>query len=201
MTVSALVTKMKITDFKHQYNEAAAAFLAGGLDSFSLFLKHKIDGAKQFREELTAIYGFVVTTETPDTEDIVIGGEKENFDAQVGGSILEVVRALPESEHVLRKQVAEGTVPQSTFQSTIQHSPQRLAELISGALIKKQKKHYSDKRILLISVDGEETQEDDQAVNDALSIVRTNATHEPFVSVWIVETARRKAFLLLPSDA
>ena len=189
---------MNIAEFLDQYNAAAASFLSGGLEGIPDFFKHKTKDAKQFRDELTAIYGFIVTTSPPKSEVIIIGGETENFDAQVADKLLEVVRALPSNEHKIRNASADGVVPDASSMTPTDYTAQRLADLISNALAHKQKKHYSDERVLLISVDGEDTQEEDQTINEAVSIVQKAATLEPFSAIWVVETGRRKAFRILP---
>ncbi|MCP1289677.1 hypothetical protein NK214_05680 [Chromobacterium sp. S0633] len=189
---------MNVSDFKVQYEQQAHSILSGGLDSLVSFLTHKSKDAKQFRDELTAIYGFVRTTNVPESCDIKIGGEAENFDAQIGGTILVVVRALPDNAHEIRRQVAHGSAPESLYTSRASYSSEKLALMLLNALQKKQGKHYSDTRTLLISVDGEDTQEDDELVSNAIVIFRQTATIEPFTAVWMVESGRRIAFRLLP---
>ena len=107
--------------------------------------------------------------------------------------ILEVVQALPKDEHVVRHALVKGAMnmeQRELVMKQLQSFPQPIVEAIN----KKHKHAYADKRVLLVSVTGEHTYEDDKLINEWLPRIRAETILGNFSGIYLVETARYKIF-------
>jgi len=73
---------------------------------------------------------------------------------------------------------------------------QSFPQPIIDAINKKHDRSYADKRILLVSVTGEHTFEDDELINRWISLIKENTVRGNFAEILLVETARYKLFKL-----
>lgn len=189
---------MKVSEYIHEYEQEANNILNGGIASVGRFLCHKDRANKLFRDEATAIYSFLKSPKIPGETEIVVGGEAQDFDARVGDVILEVVRALPTGDHLIRNSLAQGGKGEKSFQIRDEFTPMRLQALIVDAIKSKHAKHYADRRTLLVSINGEDSQEEDVLINEAIQGVRQETCIGNFSAIWLVESSRFTCYCIFP---
>lgn len=164
-----------------------------GLQRQSEFLRHRQRDDKQLREELIPILSIINHWNLSEDEEITLGGEAESFDAMVRSEPVEVTQANPEGEHIVRREVATGTVSEERQE---EHLTDDLAfpNVLVSAINNKHEMHYSDNRHLIVVFDGDYSREDDAIVQSWVEFLRENCEIGTFQSIYLVERNRMKAF-------
>ena len=165
---------------------------------FSDYIRHKNQFDKEIHEEWIAILALLRHLNISDDTSLCLGGKKERWDASVGDSFfIEVSRAAPEDDHKFRQMMADGGF--KTIIDMWRHalSQQKVCNIIIERIKAKLKKDYPEGTILLISISGDATNEDDDVVEGWLPRIRESVSLGGFSSIYIVEEARRKPFQIL----
>ncbi|WP_172459681.1 hypothetical protein [Komagataeibacter rhaeticus] len=107
---------------------------------------------------------------------------------------IEVSRAAPDDDHVYRRMLSDGgyrTIADQYFHAI---SLQKVPDIIVERINKKLLKEYPKGTVLLISVSGDATYEDDDVVQGWLPKIRRSVKLGSFSAIYIVEEARSKLF-------
>lgn len=191
---------MTVQEFLDQFS-AKSGRIVNDILEYIDFLQHKKREHKSMREEHSPIRAYIRRKNIPTNAELILGGEAYNFDAKiiqedaqgVHEEILEVVQALPKDEHVVRHALVNGEMNMELRKlemKQLQSFPKPIIEAIN----KKHKRAYTDKRILLVSVSGDYTYEDDELINEWLPRIRAKTNLGNFSSIYLVEIARSKIF-------
>jgi hypothetical protein len=191
---------MTVQEFLDQFSEEAQAVVNDPL-RFVDFLKHKHRGDKSTREERIPIRAYLRRKSVPPEGVIELGGEAHDFDAKVsylneGQTVectLEVVQALAAGAHKVRLAIADNRM-NDAMRAEEWRQFETFPQPIIDAIKAKQDRFYSDTRVLLVSVAGEVTQEDDALIERWLGEVRANTVQGTFSEIYLVETARYLIF-------
>jgi len=189
MTIKATT----VGQFRDDLDAMAAARM--GLTQYRDFLDHRTRDDKRLREELLPILAVVRWLDLQDDEVIELGGETEDFDARIRGEPYEVVQALPEDEHEVRRSLCKGQSPYIYLKHSADHL--QFPEVVIDAIDRKHEMHYSDKRHLAIAFDGDYSEEDDRVIDSWIAKVREKSHLGRFRSILLVERARLKVFSVL----
>jgi len=115
------------------------------------------------------------------------------LDARIGSEALfEVVQALPEAEHEIRRQLLGGVPPFVYTEHAQDHVQFR--QVIIDAIELKHSKDYTDSRTLIVAFDGDYSFEMDENVHRWVAAVREKTRRGAFKEILLVEVARRKVF-------
>lgn len=193
---------MTVQEFLDQFS-AESQRIANDIFEYIDFLKQKKRCHKSMREEHIPIRAYVRRRAVPVDAILELGGEAHDFDARIitknargtHEEILEVVQALPKDEHIVRHMLVDGTMnkePRELEMKQLQSFPQPIIDAIN----KKHQRAYADKRVLLVSVTGEHTYEDDELISQWIPQIRANTVLGNFAEIFLVETARYKLFKL-----
>jgi len=207
--------RMTIGKFKELIQTEAANRM--GLKAYVDYIKRASRNDKYLREEYPPILAVVRAQNLPDSDTIELGNETQPWDARVNGiDVYEVIQALPEKEHEVRKAIvgdartmvdvhnpepgqpnklpATGAAAQMIL--LLEHANDHLQfpNVIVDAINKKHKKGYADNRTLIVAVDGDYTGEDDGVIEEWLDRIRTETTLGNFKEIFLVEVARLKVF-------
>jgi hypothetical protein len=153
------------------------------------------------REEHIPIRAYVLRKGVPLDAILELGGEAHDFDAKIITSneqgkqkeILEVVQALPKDEHIVRHSIVNGTMNlerRILENKQLQSFPQPIIDAINN----KHAHAYADKRVLLVSITGEHTYEDDELIEQWIPKIREKTILGNFTEIFLVETARYKLY-------
>lgn len=193
---------MTIQEFLDQLS-ADAERIANDIFEYIDFLKHTKREHKSMREEYIPIRAYVRRKEIPTDAILELGGEAYDFDAKIivrdaqgaREEVLEVVQALPKNEHIVRHALVKGAMNKELRELEMQQL-RSFPQPIIDAINKKHKRAYADKRVLLVSVTGEHTYEDDALINEWIPYIKANTVLGNFAEIYLVETARYKLFKL-----
>jgi hypothetical protein len=191
-----------VQEFLDQFS-ATSERIANDLIEYLGFLKHSKREYKSIREEHIPIRAYLLREGIPLDAIIELGGEAHPFDAKIrlanvaeeDSIVLEVVQALPVNEHRVRHALVKGRMDEELRElekEQLQSFPLPIIE----AIRKKHSRSYADKRVLLVSVTGEHTGEDDKLIEEWIQVTRQNTSLGKFVAIFLVETARYKLFKL-----
>lgn len=190
---------MTIAQFRQQIMDMAQARM--GLEAYCAYLRHETREDKYLREEYLAVLAVIDHKGIPESEQVELGNEKEPWDARIGGrDLYEVVQALPNGEHQVRREIASGGLSPATY---LTHAANHLQfpGVIVNVIEKKHKKQYTDHRSLLVVFGGDYSGEDDAVVQKWIEQVRSQTTRGAFKEVLLVELDRRKVFALFPEES
>jgi hypothetical protein len=206
---------MTVQEFREMIDGEAAKRM--DLAAFADYVKKKSRPDKYLKEEYLPMLAVIRYKGITDTATIELGDEKQPWDARVNGTDLyEVIQALPENEHEIRKATAgeaRTTLPIDvpaggkekrkpvtpvTAQMVlhIQHAGDHLQYLgvVIDAIKQKHEKRYTDDRTLVVAVDGDYTAEDDAVIERWLTAIRQQTDRGTFKEVLLIDVARLKAF-------
>lgn len=191
---------MKVREFLDNFSEESQRIVDDVLE-YADFLLHKGKKHKTMREEHIPIRAYLRRKDIPMDSDIELGGEAHDFDAIVtyGDSgaekkeIIEIVQAMPTEEYLIRRALVHGEM---NVEMRIKELNQfdSFPQPIIDAINKKHQKRYADKRILLVSVIGEHTFEDDVRVASWVPEIQRATELGNFSEIYLVETARYLIF-------
>ncbi len=127
------------------------------LGALSELTYESTDDYKEFREELYVIYNYIKKYCFDYDEKISLGGKRETWDAIIGSDILEVTLAVYKNEHTVRKAMLNfGLTALSLKEKTIDYlGKDSIINCVLDAIQRKIKKHYGDKRILIVATERE----------------------------------------------
>ncbi|WP_157774941.1 hypothetical protein [Melittangium boletus] len=187
---------MKVKEFLDRFNEESQRIVSD-IFEYSKFILHKDRKYKTIREEHIPLRAYLVRKDISPDAEIELGGEAHDFDAMVtygvAGAeqkeIIEVVQAVPAGEHIVRQALIQGEM---SVEMRIEESKQLNAFPwpIIDAIKKKHNKMYADKRVLLVSVTGEHTLEDDEIIESWIPDIQAATMLGNFSEIYLVETAR-----------
>ena len=206
---------MTVQEFREMIDAEAAKRM--DLAAFADYVKKKGRPDKYLKEEYLPMLAVIRHKGIPDTATIELGNEEEPWDARVNGADLyEVIQALSENAHEIRKATAgearttlpiddpaggkekrrpvTGVTAQMVLH--IQHASDHLQfpKVIIDAIKKKHEKRYTDDRRLIVAVDGDYTAEDDGVIEGWLTAIRQQTDRGTFKEVLLVDLARLKTF-------
>jgi len=193
---------MTVQEFLDQFS-AKSERIVNDIFKYRDYLKQRTRGYKSMREEHIPIRAYIRRKEVPVDATLELGGEAHDFDAKIitkdehgtHEEILEVIQALPRGEHIVRHALVNGTMTLDLREREMQQL-QSFPQPIIDAINMKHEREYADKRILLVSVTGEHTYEDDELIGQWIPLIRENTVLGNFVEIFLVETARYKLFKL-----
>lgn len=153
------------------------------------------------REEHAPIRAYLRRKGIPLDGVIELGGEAQDFDAKLSFKIgeqhiectLEIVQALAKGAHKIRLAIANGRMNPETWEEEIRQI-NTFPQPIINAIRAKQDKRYADTRVLLVSVLGEVTCENDAIIERWLREVRSKTVLGSFSEIYLVEIARSRIF-------
>ena len=191
---------MTVQEFLEKFS-AESQRIVNDIFEYIDYTKQKTRGYKSMREEHIPIRAYILRKAIPKKAILNLGGESHDFDAKIIWNdeteryeeILEVIQALPEKEYVIRHALVDGIKTLEEYNISIKQI-ESFPQSIIDAINKKHKKIYADKRILLVSVAGEYTYEDDKLINQWIPIIRKKTILGNFLEIFLVETARYKIF-------
>jgi hypothetical protein len=161
--------------------------------AYADYIRHKTRPDKYLHEEYLAIQAVVVHKGYPGTTTIELGDEKQPWDARVGGTdLFEVVQALPQDEHEIRRQLPSSVRPFTYLMHAKDHL--QFPQVIIDAIELKHGKVYTDSRTLIVAFDGDYSFEEDENIHRWVTAIREKTYRGVFKEILLVEVARRKAF-------
>lgn len=206
---------MTINEFFDMINEEAVNRME--LQRYADYVRQKSRLDKYLREEHLPILAVMRDKRLPGSGTIELGNETQDWDARINGTdLFEVVQALPEKEHEIRRSLVgdakttlevsdpepgeptalpvTGVTAQMILQ--IQHANDHLQfpRVIVEAIEMKHAKKYKDRRTLIVAVDGDYTGESDVVIDAWLPIIRQGTKLGAFNEILLVEVARLKVF-------
>ena len=197
--VSGEASPKSVGELRQRFAHFAERTINGWLDGrFADYIRHKGRINKEIHEEWVPILALLRHLDVPDSTSLCLGGTKERWDAKVGESLfIEVSRAAPEDDHRFRQMMADDGF--RTIADMWRHalSQQKVCDIVIERINAKIKKDYPTGTILVISVSGYATSEDDGIVVNWLPRIRELVSLGGFSSIYLVEEARRKAFQIL----
>ena len=197
--VSGEASPNSVGELRQHFAYFAERTVNGWLNGcFADFIRHKSQLDKEIHEEWIAILALLRHLDVPNETSLRLGGKKERWDAKIGESLfIEVSRAAPDNDHKFRQMMADGGY--RTIVDRWRHalSQQRVCDVVIERINAKLEKKYPQGTILVISVSGDATNEDDNVVESWLPRIRKSVSLGGFSSIYIVEEARQKAFQIL----
>ncbi|WP_335915586.1 hypothetical protein [Shewanella algae] len=191
---------MKVKEFLENFS-AQSQRIANDIFEYIDFLSHKKRDYKNIREEQIPLLAYIKCKKIPHDADMELGGEAHDFDAKFIYSLgnvrvtqtVEIVQALPMGEHEVRLALVHGKMDVSMRLKEYEQL-RSFPKPIIDAINKKHQKNYADKRVLLVSVIGEHTYEDDALIKSWIPEIRRNTFLGNFTEIFLAETARSVMF-------
>lgn len=192
---------MTVDEFLKQFSSESER-IVNDIFEYIDYIKQKNRDYKSMREEHIPIRAYIRCKGVHGNAILELGGEAHDFDAKIISNdrvaryeeILEVTQALPEKEHVIRHALTGNGITTLKMHDLAIKQIESFPKPIIDAINKKNKKRYADNRILLVSVAGEYTFENDKLINQWIPIIRKETTLGDFLEIFLVETARYKIF-------
>ncbi|SFU21014.1 hypothetical protein [Paraburkholderia aspalathi] len=197
----AMEGPMSVGDFLARFDENSQ-YLANEIQELPRYLRQETRDYKYLREEHIPIRAFIRRQQIAVDAQLQLGRETEPWDARIvtkDGTeiILEVVQALPREAHHYRAAVVSN-VWRLPLEDRTRHQRgiDEFPEPIMSAIRDKHKMNYPEVRVLLVSVMGEYSDEDDFVINEWLQEVREapDLGRGQFSSIYLVEMARGRLF-------
>lgn len=194
--------KMTIQEFCDTHRDNAT-FLANDVLEFVKFLRHEDRGHKYTREEDLPLLAFIRHSRIEPEAELALGRESSRIDFQIfrtDGNILqiEVTQALPKNGHQYRHALVAHLTKLPLHERTLhQAGKDRFPDLIVEAITNKHKIKYPGSPILLVSVLGEYTDEDDYVIAQWIDWIKERSELRSFAQILLVELARKKVFTIL----
>ena len=158
---------------------------------------------KYWRTEWLGIKAYLRWLGCSDEDTIELGFEVERWDARIRRQkkpdiVIEVTQALPAKAHRIRHAiVAQGGLPPNFELRTFhQKCIDSFPDPIINAIADKHKRLYTKGTILLVTVLGEYTGEDDAVINAWIEDVRMRTHIGQFSAIHLVEIARSRVFTI-----
>jgi hypothetical protein len=196
---STIFAPMTVGAFFRQHNEASERIV----NDLAEYIKYwKAEGERDYkyiREEHTPLYAFLKHFKINDSAILHLGSEKEVWDAKVlqeneAEIIIEITQALPEDDHIFRRESMNEIVVDLGSRTRHQRSVDLFPDPIIRAIANKHQRNYPEKRVLLVSVMGDYTEEDDLVIDEWIKEVRVASSKGNFSKIYLVDSARRKLF-------
>jgi hypothetical protein len=188
-------TETTVRDFLSNFSDRANELANDVLECLE-FLRQRGEH-KTVREEYVPIRAYLLGTQVPDDTPLILGGERQRFDAKImhasGEEILEVTQATPVDEHKVRLAIA-GSGMTDELRALEREQLSSFPTPIIEAINRKVAHGYPEPRTLLVAVIGEHTFEDDAIIRGWLPAIRQQSRQGNFRAVYLVETARSKLF-------
>ena len=192
------MTTMTIARFREMIEQMACARM--GLFEFCDYLRHEKREDKWLREEYLPLLAVVRHKKVPDSVQIELGQDRQPWDARIGGhDLYEVVQALPEKEHEVRREIA-GDGQSEDMLCAYAGDALQFPRVIVDAIKQKHAKNYPDLRSLVVVFGGSYCGEDDKVVHRWMSRIRRQTTRGAFKEILLVELDRRKVFPLFSPE-
>jgi hypothetical protein len=156
---------------------------------------------KYWRTEWLAIGAYLQRTGWSENDVIEFGVNGERWDAKLSRPyrteiLIEVTQAVPEGAHIVREAfVQRGTLAHDLATRTLhQRGIDSFPDPVVAAIEAKHAKKYAEPRVLLVTVLGEYTTEDDAVIAAWLKDVRGRTHLGTFAAIFLVEIARSRLF-------
>jgi hypothetical protein len=183
--------EMKVGDFLDLFNSKAQEIVNKN-GEYAKFLLHEKRDYKYYREEWIPLYAYICRFCVSREASIILGRERERWDAQIDGQYIEIAQALPKLAYQDRISLVNGQTLKDRIISI--HLPLQFPQVIIKAIESKLEKSYPNNCILLVNVLGEYTRENDERIMKWLVGVRRRVKRGNFSKVYLVESARYKIF-------
>jgi hypothetical protein len=211
-----MARSMTVAGFRQMIAEMAQARM--DIKAYCDYLQHKAREDKYLREEHLPILAVINYKAIPDDEQLELGEETVAWDARIGGNDLyEIVQALPENEHEIRKGVQRsvevdgervkiifrgiasgGAPPFVHLEHAADH--QQFPSVIVDAIESKHRKNYNDSRSLVVVFSGDYSFEDDEVIAGWVRQIRSRTSRGAFREILLVELDRLKVFPVFAPD-
>lgn len=199
--------EMSVADFIHGMR-ANAQFLANNLFEITAFARHDRRDYKYMREECLPLLAYLKHFNIEMDATITVPKERGEWDGRIRRRdkedlIIEVTQALPSEAHWFREAMTAGFRWKLSLEERTRHQKgiDEFPTPIIDAIARKHCKNYKDSRILLVSIMGEYTDEDDAIIDEWLKDVRRRTEIGAFSFIYLVELARYKLFKIFPPDS
>ncbi|MBY4805497.1 hypothetical protein K6W78_36560 [Burkholderia cepacia] len=196
----AMEGSMSVGDFLTRFDENSQR-LANEILELPRYYRQETRDYKYLREEHIPIRAFIRRQQIAVDAQVQLGRETEPWDARIvtkDGTeiILEVVQALPREAHYYRAAAASNMWLPLEERTRHQRAIDEFPEPIIRAIRDKHKMNYPEARVLLVSVMGEYSDEDDFVIREWLNEVQkaSDLNRGQFGSVYLVEMARARLF-------
>ena len=176
--------------------------MANDVKEFSRFLKQEYRAYKFTREEDLPMLAFLRYYDIDPDAEIIPGREGAPIDFQIihnDGSIMEieVTQAVPLAAYRYRHAMADFPFKLPLHQRTLhQIAKDQFPKPIIEAINRKHENNYQNNPILLVSIQGDYTDEDDAIIEKWIPWIREKSHLKRFSHIFLIELARRKVFQL-----
>lgn len=201
---SPLLGSMKVSEFAKKML-GNSQFIVNNIFEYTRYFDNDDRSYKHMREECWPIYAYLKHVDIENDADISLDMEKGKCDACISrinkeDIIIEVTQAVPRNSHRFRQAMMDGFKVSLELEERTNHQKGKdeFPLPIVTAINKKHRKNYPESRVLLVSVLGEYSDEDDIIISEWIKSVRKQTNQGNFDSIYLFELARSKLYQIFP---
>jgi hypothetical protein len=174
-------------------------YICNDIFEFQRYVLQERRDYKYLREEHIPILAFIEQSEIEADAELHLGRETEPWDAQIVRAdgeviVIEVTQALPHEAYRFREAVVANPKPPLEERTRHQRGIDEFPQPIIEAIDRKHEKNYPEARVLLVSVLGEYSDEDDFVIKEWVREIQDGSHRGGFADIYLVEMARGRLF-------